>query len=63
MGSDGHITQFSYIVDVYNFEKINSDASDYVSDYIKQINNEAALAMQAGILKPFKWHLYSQIFW
>ncbi|MCI6030942.1 MAG: hypothetical protein MRZ20_07915 [Dialister succinatiphilus] len=55
--SDGVIHERCCIVDNYNFER--HDLSDtYGLKEIMELNNDAALSMQAGYLHPFMWILY-----
>ncbi len=54
--SDGVIHERSCIIDNYNFEK--HDLPNYVAKKIvMELNNEAALSMKAGYLKPYIWIL------
>ena len=55
--SKGVIHERSCFIDNYNFEK-HSLSDSYESNKIIELNNEAALSMQAGKLKPFMWILY-----
>ena len=55
--SKGVIHERSCFIDNYNFEK-HSLSDSYKSNKIIELNNEAALSMQAGKLKPFMWILY-----
>ena len=52
--SKGVIHERSCFIDNYNFEK-HSLSDSYKSNKIIELNNEAALSMQAGKLKPFMW--------
>lgn len=54
--SDGVVHERSCIIDNYNFEK--HDLPNYVAKKIvMELNNEAALSMKAGYLKPYIWIL------
>ena len=55
--SKGVIHEQSCLIDNYNFEK-HSLSDSYESNKIIELNNEAALSMQAGRLTPFMWILY-----
>ena len=55
--SKGVIHERSCFIDNYNFEK-HSLSDSYESNKIIELNNEAALSMQAGKLEPFMWILY-----
>ena len=54
--SDGVVHERICIIDNYNFEK--HDLPNYVAKKIvMELNNEAALSMKAGYLKPYIWIL------
>ena len=55
--SKGVIHEQSCLIDNYNFEK-HSLSDSYEFNKIIELNNEAALSMQAGRLTPFIWILY-----
>ena len=55
--SKGVIHEQSCLIDNYNFEK-HSLSDSYEFNKIIELNNEAALSMQAGRLTPFMWILY-----
>ena len=55
--SKGVIHEQSCLIDNYNFEK-HSLSDSYEFNKIIELNNEAALSMQAGRLPPFMWILY-----
>ena len=55
--SKGVIHEQSCLIDNYNFEK-HSLSDSYEFNKIIELNNEAALSMQASRLTPFMWILY-----
>ena len=55
--SKGVIHERSCFIDNYNFER-HKLPNSYGSGKIMELNNAAALSMQAGKLKPFMWILY-----
>jgi len=56
MIDDSGIHVDTYMSDVFNFERGAGG-----SDPIREKNDNAALSMQAGILKQYKWHLYNHL--
>ena len=56
MIDDSGIHVDTYMSDVFNFERGAGG-----SDPIREMNDNAALSMQAGILKQYKWHLYNHL--
>lgn len=55
--SKGVIHERSCFIDNYNFER-HKLPNSYGFGKIMELNNAAALSMQAGKLKPFMWILY-----
>ena len=56
MIDDSGIHVDTYTTDIFNFERGAGG-----SDPIREMNDNAALSMQAGILKQYKWHLYNHL--
>ena len=56
MIDDSGIHVDTYTSDIFNFERGAGG-----SDPIRAMNDDAALSMQAGILKQYKWHLYNHL--
>ena len=56
MIDDSGIHVDTYMSDIFNFERGAGG-----SNPIREMNDNAALSMQAGILKQYKWHLYNHL--
>ena len=56
MIDDSGIHVDTYMSDIFNFERGAGGTG-----LIREMNDNAALSMQAGILKQYKWHLYNHL--
>lgn len=54
---DGVIHEKGFFIDNYNFER-HDENGDYGNKQIIELNNKAALSMQAGYLTQFTWIIY-----
>ena len=55
--NDGVIHEKGFFIDNYNFER-HDENGDYGNKQIIELNNKAALSMQAGYLTQFTWIIY-----